>query len=82
MSKINKISEMSLDRTDDIILLLTAVTEKVAKNGKPYCELTLSDGEDEITIVFYKDQRKTHVQCCPRRRGHNGSRNRSYTGAG
>lgn len=60
MSKINKISEMSLDRTDDIILLLTAVTEKVAKNGKPYCELSLSDGEDEITARIF-DKKKEDI---------------------
>ena len=58
MSKINRISEMTLDRVDEITLLLTEITEKTAKNGKPYCELSLTDGEDDIVARMFDSKKE------------------------
>jgi 3'-5' exoribonuclease len=43
-----KISDLMVNREARINLLMTDVAQKIARNGKPYCTLTLTDGEKQI----------------------------------
>ena len=56
--KVNKISELGLDRTDEIVLYLSEVNETVAKNGKPYCNLKLQDGGPDPIQAKLWDMKK------------------------
>lgn len=41
-------NEMEIDKMYEAVMLLGGMTQKTARNGNPYMELSLSDGEDSI----------------------------------
>ena len=65
MGKIQKLSELKVDESNDIILLLTSVTERTAKNGKIYCELKFVDGESDIVAKMWDHTKEEIAKWTP-----------------
>ena len=48
-----KFKEMSVGNTYQTNVLMTTVAEKLAKSGKPYCDVELMDGDETIVAKYF-----------------------------
>ena len=58
MPKKIKICDLEMNQLEDTVLLLLAVEGKTTKNGKPFCTLTLTDGECRINANLWNTRPK------------------------
>ena len=61
MSTYPKFKELKMNERTATVCLLQAVNEAETKSGKPYCRLTLSDGESVITANIW-DRKKEEIR--------------------
>lgn len=52
-----KIKDLELNKKTTTVVLLQAVEESETKTGRPYCKLTLSDGETTVTANIWDTEK-------------------------
>lgn len=55
MTMYKKIKELPENQKTTTVVLLALIEEKETRAGKPYCELTLSDGETQIQAKLWNN---------------------------
>ena len=55
MNNYLKIKDLPEDQKTSTVVLLVAITEKETKSGKPFCRLTLTDGETQIEANLWNN---------------------------